>query len=203
MNPNKNILVRLSVSDDCIILSTYCRQHGRRGRFFMIRRSLEEALPRRHFLDADCGNFLSMNIHNDKCYFTVSWLSNSGGYITGIQQNFEIPIDIMRDVVFSGKAHDWLHIPHEPISSIKLHCNAGNFARIVPDQRARRAFSKAMRDSFHYYDRPTIHLYADGSDSFYFRTEGDRSFCGGLIRHESTKKVGNATYPRIVFSIHT
>lgn len=200
---NNNILIHLSASDDCIILSTYCRQHGRRGRFFMTRRSLEEALPRRRFLDADCGNFLSMNIHNDKCYFTVSWLSNSYGYLTGIQQNFEIPVDILRDVAYNGKAHNYLYAPHESMSYVKLHCNAGKFSRIVPDKRARRAFSKAMRDSFKYHDRPTVHLYPDGDDGFYFDLPSDRGFCGGLIRHESTKKVGNATYPRIIYSIHT
>lgn len=202
MTPNKNILVRLSASDDCIILSTYCRQHGRRGRFFMTRRSLEEALSRRHFLDADCGNFLSMYIHNDKCYFTVSWLSNSYGYLTGIQQDFEIPEDILRDVVCNGKAHNYLYTPHESMSYIKLHGNAEKFNRIVPDKRARRAFSKAMRDSFKYYDRPVVHLYPDGSYGFYFEIEND-SLCGGLIRHDSTKKVGNATYQRTVFSVHT
>lgn len=200
---NNNILIHLSASDDCIILSTYCRQHGRRGRFFMTRRSLEEALPRRHFLDTDCGNFLAARIVGDVCCFTVSWLFNSGGYLTGIQQSFEIPVHILRDVVINGKAHDWLYMPHEPMSYVKLHCNAGKFSRIVPDKLARRAFSKAMRDSFKYYDRPTVHLYPDGDDGFYFDLPSDRGFCGGLIRHESTKKVGNATYPRIIYSIHT
>lgn len=204
---NNNILIRLSASDDCIILSTYCRQHGRRGRFFMTRRMLTETLTSGlaypNMIDADCGNYLAMNVVKNTCYFSVSWLSNSCGYLTGVRQEFELPLDLLMQVVYDEKSVRYLYIPHEPSSRIHLHCNAGKFARIVPNQRARRAFSKAMRDSFHYHDRPTIHLYADGSDGFYFRTEGDRSFCGGLIRHDSTKKVGNATYPRIIYSIHT
>lgn len=202
MNPNKNILVRLISDGDFIALSTYSRQHGRRGRLFMYRSTLCEALCHHHFTDTDCGNFLAVNISQDICYFSVSWLSNSGGYLTGVQQEFELPLDLLKQVVYDEKSVRYLYIPHESASRIHLHCNAGNFARIVPDQRARRAFIKAMRDSFHYHDRPTVHLYADGSDGFYFNIEND-SLCGGLIRHDSTKKVGNATYSRTVFSVHT
>lgn len=58
---NQHILVRLIPDGECIGIRTYSREIGQRGRFLIIRDSLEEWLSgdrKRAFYDMDCGDMI-------------------------------------------------------------------------------------------------------------------------------------------------
>lgn len=203
---NKHILINISVDESCVGIRTYSKAHGRHGRFLIVRKILAKCLDgrkRARFIDTDCGHFLRMHIDGDICHITISWLSVSYGQISGIEQSFDLPLQKLSDAVFNGQECRHVHIPAESASKIELHCSHEKFARIVCNKRIRRAFSKAMRDCFHYCGDPAVHLYPDGSNGFYFEVDDDLHLCGGLILHDSTKRIRNREYPQVLFSIHT
>lgn len=203
---HKHILIHLSVSGNCVGIRTYSKAHGRHGRFLIVRDMLAKCLDgRKHarFIDTDCGHFLRMNIDGDMCHITVSWLSVSYGQISGIEQSFDLPLRKLTDAVLHEQECKHVHIPAESSSKIELHCSHEKFARIIRNKHIRRAFSKAMRDCFHYCGNPTVRLYPDGASGFSFEVDDDLHLCGGLILHNSTKRIRNREYPRVLFSIHT
>ena len=203
---NKHILINISVSENCVGIRTYSKTHGRHGRFLIVRDMLAKCLDgrkRARFIDTDCGHFLRMHIDGDICHITISWLSVSYGHISGIEQSFDLPLRKLSDAVFNGQECRHVHIPDESAAKIELHCSHEQFARIIRNRHIRRAFSKAMRDCFHYRGNPAVRLYPDGTNGFYFELDDDLPLCGGLILHNSTKRILNREYPQVLFSIHT
>ena len=57
-----NILIKLTADDDFIAISTYCRKHGRKGRFLIFKERLQQVLEEDSgtLYDLDCGNHVTL-----------------------------------------------------------------------------------------------------------------------------------------------
>jgi hypothetical protein len=73
---------------------------------------------------------------------------------------------------------------------------------IQQENRIRRAFSKGMRDHFH-WPGDTVTLYSDGDHDLYFTTESGFPANGGLILHEGSVNTVRGTFPKLQYSVHT
>jgi hypothetical protein len=73
---------------------------------------------------------------------------------------------------------------------------------IQQDNRIRRAFSKGMRDHFH-WPGDTVTLYSDGLHDFYFTADNGFPVNGGLVLHESSVKTVHGIFPKLLYSVHT
>lgn len=81
-NPNtSNVLIKLSADDDFIAVSTYCRRHGRRGRFLILRERMKQVLSGNTgtLYDSDCGSHVSIHNYDNRLHITFDWLSEYSG----------------------------------------------------------------------------------------------------------------------------
>ena len=57
-----NVMVKMWIDSDCVAMTTYCRRHGRRGRFLLILKEMQEWLLEDYgewtLMDEDCGNVI-------------------------------------------------------------------------------------------------------------------------------------------------
>ena len=79
---------------------------------------------------------------------------------------------------------------------------ANTLRKIQQDNRVRRAFSKGMRDHFH-WPGDTVTLYSDGLHDFYFTADNGFPINGGLILHEGSVNTVRGTFPKLQYSVHT
>ena len=195
-------MVRLTTSGEFIGVKTYCREHGSHGRFLIYQRSLRQLLNSpvgSTKYEEDCGQYLKIVRQEDALRFSFAWLTTySYGNIKGIRQDVTIPDPKIRALLGWKNAERHLYIPQPLVSTINARPAASTIREIVVDKRNRRAFSKAMRDCFH-WPGEHITLYPDGKRSFFFTTESGIPKNGGLILHEGTKN----GHPYIFYSVHT
>lgn len=206
-NPNaSNILFKAWTSGDFIALRTYDRRHGARGRFLVSTDALREWLDgsrSRPFYDSDCGNFLRILQTGDIFTLDLHWLSAYGECdLHGFRQVLDVSEFSFLQLVNDSRPIRQV-CRYGSKNAVVDSSHAGVVLRHIQQQkRVRRAFSKAMRDCFHWKDE-VVSLYADGEDSFYFTTRSGFPACGGLILHEGTISTPCGKYPRLLYSIHT
>ena len=205
-NPNApNVLVRLSLTDNFVAISTYCRRHGRRGRFLIARERIRQLLNEEHasLLDTDCGHHVRIRQYNATLHITFDWLSEYGdGTLKGFRQHVDVPCEIVLRLLETGEPVAHLYKPHEARAHIDA-CHIGQAIReIRKDPLARRALCKAMRDCFH-WNADTVTLYKDWNDSFFFRTASGCPACGGLVLHRTTVSTPVGARPRYSYGVHT
>lgn len=74
-----NVMVKMWINGDCVALTTYCRRHGRRGRFLLLLKEMKEWLLEDYggwdLMDEDCGNVISLHVSGGTVYVQVWWLS--------------------------------------------------------------------------------------------------------------------------------
>lgn len=200
---NQHILVRLIPDGECIGIRTYSREIGQRGRFLIIRDSLEEWLSgnrARAFYDMDCGDILRIQPNGNDLWFTVFWLSRSCNKLVGYEQQFCMPVSLVNAALRSEAPTRYLYIPEMNSARIELQNCARVMRDICADTHIRRAFSKAMRDCFH-WEGDHVCLYPDGRRDFYFTAQD--GLCGGLILHESETHTPHGQHRKLYYSVHT
>lgn len=221
-NPNlRNILVKLDVSDNFVELCTITRSHGRRGRFLIERkrfdmwlqdlpfiedeaiRDLAATMHSASFFDTDCGHFLKARRVGERIRFEATWLSTyDNGDTRGIIQQFDVPVEQLRDLLTHGTKIRMLHAENDGCARVSCKNASKTIQRIRADKMKAHAFRKAMRDCFS-WKRDVVTLYPDGRDDFYFTAKGEWPLNGGLILHKSTIKTPRGEYPKIYYSVHT
>ena len=115
-----------------------------------------------------------------------TWLNiYADGSVQGVQQSAKIPLYLIRYILRTGETVKFLY--QEPVAQAKIDSSrAGETIRtILSCPRKRRAFCKAIRDSFQSVDE-TVNLFNDYGDSFYFTTESGFPSNGGLVLFENT-----------------
>ena len=201
-DPSLDVMVTLNTSGEFIGVKTYCREHGSHGRFLVYQRTLRQLLDSpvgSAKYEEDCGHYLKIVRLEDALRFSFAWLTTySYGNITGIRQDATIPEPKIRALLDWKNAEKHLYISQSLTAVVNARPAASTVREIVEDKRTRRAFSKAMRDCFH-WPGERITLYPDGKRSFFFTTESGVPKNGGLILHEGTKN----GYPYIFYSVHT
>lgn len=199
---NDPILVKLSNSYGYCAVSTYTRRDRGHGRFLISKEILEKVMESgggHLFHDTDCANIVQLWRDKDTVVMMLFWLSVcSDGKINGLRQRITVPIDKLKHVLEDKESVRMLYrmptggatIDHRPAAEV--------IRRICQDKQIRRAFSKAMRDQFH-WQGDHVTLIRDGEFDFFFRTKSGFPACGGLILHESLYH-GQTRY---LYAIHT
>ena len=200
---NQHVLVRLIPDGECIGIRTFSREIGRRGRFLIIRSSLEEWLcgnRKRAYYDMDCGNILRIRADGHALLFTIFWLASRGNRLEGHAQQFCIPAELVIAALRSEAPARYLYVPQMSHARIELQNCARVMRDICAEKHIRRAFSKAMRDCFH-WPGDHVRLYPDVRRDFYFTAQD--GLCGGLILHESETHAPHGQYRKLYYSVHT
>ena len=205
-NPNTpNVLIRLTSDEFFVAISTYCRTHGRRGRFLVSRdlmaRLLDGSITMLY--DADCGNHLRAHVSDGVVCLAFDWLSEySDGTLKGFRQRAEIPTQSLADLLRTGRPARVLYRPTDNHARVDISHAASTIRRIRQDGLASRTLSKALRDSFQWRGK-TVTLYRDGALDFTFATASRCPAFGGLVRHETTVRTPVGAKPKVYYSVHT
>ncbi len=155
-------------------------------------------------LDSDLNNFLKVYRMGNKLSFFVYYVRNENEYTgqyEGFTERFRIPVTDILNMLLTNQDLTRVICKNPPRKKAKLELSFNAHQAVAKMSRIeRRAFSKAMRDSF-YYGESSVFLTTD-YDGFYWSQEN--SFSGGLIRHEHEvkgrdKKLHHCVY----YSIHT
>ena len=200
-----NVLLRLTVDGDFIAISTYCRKHGRRGRFLVARDLMSSLLDGTvtTLYDADCGNHLRAYVSSGVVGLTFDWLSEySDETLRGFRQRVEVPEQTLTDLLRTGRPMRVLYRPMVAHARVDVSHAVSTIRQVRADRLASRALSKALRDSFCWKD-DTVTLYSDFGKSFYFTTDSGCPAVGGLVRHEATISTPVGRKPRVYYSVHT
>ena len=205
-NSNANhVLIKLSADDDFIAVSTYCRNHGRRGRFLILRDRVKQILSSNPgtLYDSDCGNHISIHNYDNRLHITFDWLTEySDGTLKGFRQRIEIPCDVFTTLMDTGVPTRYLYRPQNPQAHINTVPAASVIRKVRNSPITRRALSKALRDNF-YWRSDNVTLYRDYGTSFYFETSSGCPMNGGLILHETTVQTPVGVKPKLYYSVHT
>ena len=202
------VMVKMWIDGDCVALTTYCRRHGRRGRFLLILKEMQEWLLEDYgewtLMDEDCGNVISLHVSGGTVYVQTWWLSAYGlDDVQGFSQRFSLPVETLRTLLCNETPIRYLYIPKPQNSHIVTEYASEVIRRVSADKLTRRALSKAMRDCFHWKGE-IVTLHPNGRNSFYFTTAfGRRPLCGGLILHETSIHTPAGEKPKFYYGIHT
>lgn len=200
---NQHVLIRLIPDGECIGIRTYSREIGRRGRFLIIRDALEEWLygnRERAYYDMDCGDVLCIQLKGNALWFTIFWLTSWSDKLEGHAQRFCIPAELVIVALRSEAPTRYLYIPQMNHARVELQNCARVMRDICAEKHIRRAFSKAMRDCFH-WPGDHVRLYPDGQRSFAFAVQD--GLRGGLVLHESETNVPHGRCRKLYYSVHT
>lgn len=195
MNNMDDIMLKVKKDGDWLYLSTYDRKHGKSGRFLSLVVQVLDKLENDYasFVDEDCGNFLHFQRNKDKVLLDFVWIRGNDNF-TGYRQRAEISYAALRQMCYAENSTQKFLCHAENSYSAKIDASRAcrNIQRAIAEKHSRRAFIRAMRNSFRWKDE-RVTLYNDGQYDFFFKT--DKGFVGGLIRHEYDGK--------ITYSVHT
>ena len=196
MNNMGNIMVKVEKDGNWLYLSTYDRKHGKSGRFLSRIEQVMDELKKNDyvsFVDVDCENFLHFRRNKDMVFLDFVWIRGNDD-IRGYRQHAEISYDVLRQMCYAENSTQKFLCHAENSVSAKVDASNAcrNIRRAIAEKHSRRAFIRAMRNSFRWKDE-CVTLYNDGQYDFFFQT--DKGLCGGLIRHEYGGK--------ITYSVHT
>ena len=203
-NPNRgNILVKLRADGEFIRIRTFDRAHGG-SRSFIVRREALWKLPEGETaIDSDLDGFLEAFVRNEMVQMRFYWISVNNDVISGYKQSFEIPLTLILRVLNSrDMMAKYLHRATKKPTRFHAVRAANTLRTIQQDDRIHRAFSKGMRDHFH-WPGDTVTLYSDGDHDLYFTAESGFPANGGLILHEGSVNTVRGTFPKLQYSVHT
>ena len=198
-----SIKVELGNDGHYVGVSTYERDHGSRGRFLLSWHLIMDVLTGRENrikYDTDCGHFAELWLEDEQLYVRFTWLSQfDRDRVQGFIQTIRLPKKLMIAMLGVKGRRMYLCQPVRRQAKIDATGVASTIQRILLNKLTRRAFIKAMRDSFQ-WPGDEVKLYNDGVYNFYFTTKSGFPKCGGLILHEGGERT---THPYVYYSIHT
>ena len=205
-NPNINhVMLKLSEDGDFIAISTYCRKHGKRGRFLILRDRMKKVLSGNPgtLYDSDCGNHVSIHNYDNRLHITFDWLTEySDGTLKGFRQRIAVPCEVFATLMDTGESIRYLYRPQNSQAHINAVPAAKAIKEVTKSSIARSALRKALRDNFH-WKADSVTLYRDYGASFYFETSSGCPMNGGLILHETTVHTPVGAKPKLYYSVHT
>lgn len=204
-----NILVTLEKYDaDYLRLKVYDRKHKSSGWGFLINQEkLAKAINEEatSYIERDSYSFLSMYKDDRTWCATLTTLKGDPDDLKGYNTIIRINESDFKVLMLGYETIiRWVQHPHVGKSSIKFR---GKLPEDIMNKSiVRRAFVKALKNSFHWGRESRINIYRDGTNSFFFaETKGEkRGICGGLVRSTRTVigKDGNA-YQSVYYGVHT
>ena len=203
-NPNQgNILIKLRADGEFIRIRTFDRVHGGSRSFIVRREVLQKALAGDTAIDSDLDGFFEAFERDGMIQMRIYWISVNNDVISGYKQSFEIPLTLILRVLNSrDMMAKYLYRAAKKPTRFHAVRAANTLRKIQQDNRVRRAFSKGMRDHFH-WPGDTVTLYSDGLHDFYFTADNGFPINGGLILHEGSVNTVRGTFPKLQYSVHT
>ncbi len=188
---------------------------GRSDEFFISRENFSRWLDQvpwcsPTFLDSDLSSFLKVDdLNGGRLRFTIFWFKSAGdNQFSGHKDTFILPFREVFQAVELQKPKQLCAAVEDghPQARITLSDNAHRKVRRLRGKKLqRRAFSKAMRDSFHWRGSK-IELFSDFDQDFSFRESRgqDVGIIGGLClsQNEVVGKDGRR-HPRYSYTVHT
>ena len=200
-----SIMVKLSIDGCYLAVSTYCRKHGRRGRFLIETRSVRDLLDGTimQLNDMDLGSHVKICAWDGIARVCFDWLSVfSDDALRGFRQQFELPVSLLQDLIDTGEPVRYLFQEHEQQARIDTLAAGRNIRHILSSRIQRRAFVKAMRDNFH-WKNTTVSFCSDGIDDFYFVNSDGCPANGGLIYQWANVSTPIGMKSRYYYAVHT
>lgn len=202
---DKDIMVKISLDGYYLAISTYCRKHGRRGRFLIETQSVRDLLDGNigTLHDMDCGSHVKIYRFGSDICISFDWLSQyPDDELRGFRQYCEVPSYLLAAVLDVGEPVRYLFQQHHKPAHFDFTDAGSNIRHILSNKIQRRAFIKAMRDNFAWPDT-TVSMCPDGIDDFYFITDNGYPKNGGLIYHWGPIKTPTGVRPRYYYAVHT
>lgn len=206
MMDNENIVIKMRVEGDYVVLSTYSRQRGHRGPFLLyldeLREWLLEDLGEWHLRDY-CGDYdssIGLEVIDGIAYAEIYW-SDGGPDAPGFYQNFTIPVAPLRALLRDGTPLRHLYVSQPKSPHIAASRASETIRRVCADKLARRALSKAMRDCFS-EQSGTVVLNPNGRRSFSFSASSGSPSFGYLILHETAVETPVGEKTKLAYCVH-
>ncbi len=200
------IMVKVSVSDQCIGIRTVNRERKSPRTFYILRHELLRLRETGYLIVSDLQCFAELRRETgDRVTVTFCWLSEGcGGSLTGWKQTVMLPLNRLLDFaeqVGEGGTKEWKLLSLKETFSPKLvFVDQGNLKRVVANTMIRRKLARFLSRSFHYRGATEIRLFDDFLPySFFFREMlGEQvGLCGGVILH------GQEDMKKAYYAIHT
>ena len=197
-----DVLIKLDWDRGYVSVKTIDRPHHGSIRFMiaesLLSRVINDAEGSSVF-DMDCGNFAQIWAQGKNIYFRFVWLTSyAENSVSGYVQNISVPEERIAGLLDTHVPLRYLYAPPPKSAKIDVTRAQATLRRILQNSRIKRAFSKAMRDSF-LWPGEKITLMDDGGHNFYFVTKSGFPRNGGLILSRSTRQ-GHHCF---CYSIHT
>ena len=204
-NPNRgNILVKLRADGEYVRIRTFDRVHGGSRCFIVRHEIIRKALSGDTAIDSDLDGFFEAFERDGMIQMRIYWISvHADDALSGYRQMFAVPEHLVQRVLDSEDL-EIRYLRKNAAKPTRFHAvrAARTLRTIQQDNRIRRAFSKGMRDHFH-WPGDTVTLYSDGLHDFYFTADNGFPVNGGLVLHESSVKTVHGIFPKLLYSVHT
>ena len=207
---NNRIMIKLSVSDDCISLRTFSRGYQSPQRFILTEKEMLELEEKGYLTVSDIRSFAKLALRKtaeqgDVLEIDFTWLSDAGGgKVSGMTETIRIFYEEFKEMVEESRKNGiqkrMLSLEEE--SRVKVTFQSGRNLKAVAETKAlRKKLGKFMADHFQRWKGSRqITLYDDFEPySFFFQeqTPYGAGMCGGVILH------GRENLKKAYYGIHT
>ncbi|MCI8672785.1 MAG: DUF4120 family protein [Lachnospiraceae bacterium] len=207
---DNRIMVKLSVSDDCISLRTFSRGYHSPQRFILTKSELLELDEKRYLTVSDIRSFAKLALRKtmeqeEVLEIDFTWLNDAGsGKVSGVTETVRLSYEKFRELAKEsgedGTQKKMLSLKDD--SRIRIaFLSRKNLRAVAETKMLRKRLGKFMGNHFlRWKDSRQIILYDDFEPySFFFQeqTPYGAGICGGVILH------GRENLKKAYYGIHT
>lgn len=207
---DNRIMVKLSVSDDCISLRTFSRGYHSPQRFILTKSELRELDEKRYLTVSDIRSFAKLALRKtmeqeEVLEIDFTWLNDAGsGKVSGVTETVRLSYEKFRELAKEsgedGTQKKMLSLKDD--SRIRIaFLSRKNLRAVAETKMLRKRLGKFMGNHFlRWKGSRQIILYDDFEPySFFFQeqTPYGAGICGGVILH------GRENLKKAYYGIHT
>lgn len=212
MNRNQRTMLKLSASEESVLLRTISRGFRSPQRFIVLDKELQELEEKRYFVATDIRSFVEMHLEKvetegdgDTLKIRFTWLSDAGaGKLSGTEENLRFSWERFKECIkksrsLNGTAVSLLSIKDYRNPVIEFQSRK-NLKAVVSEPILRRKLGKFLSCHFAWKSSRRIVVYDDFEPySFFFREERQTGMgiCGGIILH------GRDNLKKAYYGMHT
>ncbi len=207
---NNRIMIKLSVSDDCISLRTFSRGYQSPQRFVLTEKELLELEEKRYLTVSDIRSFAKLALRKtveqgDVLEIEFTWLSDAGGgKVSGMTENIRLSHEKFKEMVResgeNGVQKRMLSLEEKDRPKVEFQSRR-NLKAVAETKALRKKLGKFMGNHFlRWRGSRLITMYDDFEPySFFFQeqTPYGNSIRGGVILH------GRENLKKAYYGIHT
>ena len=207
---NNRIMIKLSVSDDCISLRTFSRGYQSPQRFILTEKELLELEEKGYLTVSDIRSFAKLALRKtaeqgEVLEIDFTWLSDAGGgKVSGMTETIRISYEEFKEMVEESRKNGiqkrMLSLEEKSRPRIAFQSRR-NLKAVAETKALRKKLGKFLADHFlRWKGSRQITVYDDFEPySFFFQeqTPYGNGICGGVILH------GRENLEKAYYGIHT